>query len=284
MTLQFKRSLRLNVGGIEIEQRPGQIALQVDFSVQRGAGVKAKGPIPPPEIEPNNCEIAIWNLSPDSRGKLEGQSDVPVRLEVGYEDTISQIFFGNLRNVESTHVDGIRWMTRISGGDGEKQLAQAHVSRSFKVGTPYIQILIALGEALNLGTGGLLKTIPPIGVLSQTRRFHGPASTELQAFCNSIGYYWSIQDGEIQIAPNGLPARLGVGPLISPVTGLIGSPTVDSRGVVHGVALLKPDLVPGIVFAVASRFVTGAFIAQRTRHHGSNLAKEWYVDFEGVQF
>jgi len=294
MTFQFKRTFNLTVGSINVEQKLNATALRIQFAIERGAAIKDKGPIPPPTVEPNNAEVAVWNLSPADRNALEinqSESQViaalgasedregpPVRLEVGYGDDLTQIFFGNLRKIENLK-DGTDWITRISGGDSENKLAFAHVSESFKVGTPHALVLTKLSAALGLGNPA---TIPPIGALKQTRRFHGPAAEELQAFCASIGYYWSVQNGQVQIGPKGLPALPGVGPLISPLTGLIGRPRIDNRGNVFGTSLILPDLVPGAAFAVASDDVQGAYVTQKTRHYGDSHGNEWYVDFEGA--
>src|SRR5690349_10835990 len=50
--------------------------------------------------EPNTCEITVTNLSAHTRGQLPGKG-AKVVLQAGYEQTLSQIHFGDATLIES---------------------------------------------------------------------------------------------------------------------------------------------------------------------------------------
>jgi len=271
---QWKRSFRLDVGSIRVESTSGALALRVAFSVDRDK-----------TATPNNAEVAIWNLNPDHRAELEQAKNVTVRVEAGYQDQISQIFFGALRKAE-TIVEGPDYITRVSGGDGEDKLKFATISKTFAKGTSVRDVLFTLIDRLTIGRGNAdrlaLLSFENFGTkLEKPLTVAGPVVEELARFARSLGLEWSIQDGTFQIVKIGEPSNIGQGPKISPATGLIGSPRIDSEGKVQGRALILPDLLPGTRFRLESQATTGNFVCEKTRHFGDSRATEWYVDFLG---
>jgi hypothetical protein len=279
----FRRSFRLAVGekqfGSANELRP----LTFSFSVERDH-----------TRVPNNATVTVYNLAEDTRVSLEElrrtQGAVVVRLEAGYGDSIGQIFFGALRRVASWH-DGSTWVTEICGGDGEDKITTARISQTFVKGTPVSAVLKALVEALGVDPGGLTTAMATAALsgftaggtaLQKGLTMHGDAAAELESFCKSLGLRWSIQDGAFFAARVGEPALPGEGPLFSPETGLLGTPSVDKDGKVSGVVLLNSDLLPGKVFRVESERITGNFICERTHSHGTSTGQDWFTEFTGA--
>lgn len=214
---------------------------------------------------------------------------VVVRLEVGYGEHVGQIFFGVLRKVSSWK-EGGNWVTQISGGDAEKSITTAKISKTFVKGTPIAAVVKDLVGALGVGAGGLNNTLVALqtaGLLTggtaiqKALTFHGDAATALEQVMRSCGLEWSIQDGAFYAGAAGTPTFPGEGPVLTPETGLIGVPQIDKNGFVIGKALLSPDLLPGRVFRVESTRVTGNFIAEKTQHKGQSTGNEWYVEFVG---
>src|SRR5690242_9572387 len=113
---EFGRSLILEVGSKKIEVVAGSIALRVAFRVERDKS-----------SVPNSCELAVWNLNADSRAELEASEDQSARLQVGYQEKLSQIFFGVTRRVETTK-DGPDYITRLSVGDENNKVLNATVN------------------------------------------------------------------------------------------------------------------------------------------------------------
>lgn len=273
MTVQFKRSFILEIGSKKIESISGAISLRTAFSVERD-----KSP------EPNNAEVAVWNLSADSRASLEQeQKGVSVRLSVGYGEDPQQIFFGVLRHVRSLK-EKSDWITRAGAGDGEDKFQSRKINRTLPAGTPVVDVLKALASALDLGEGNIL-TLAPTFVgqkIGKALTLSGPVPEEMQFFCRSVGLEWSIQDGELLVLETGNPVRPTQGPLLSEATGLIGQPRLDADGKVVATALILPSLVPGIPFQIDSEQISGSFVAEKTKHYGDSMGQEWYVDVLGA--
>lgn len=272
---QFRRSYRLDVDKIRVESTSGSAALRIAFDVQRKHKVAS--------AEPNTVKVQIWNMNEAHRSALEALEDgVELRLEVGYQKKIGQIFFGTLSRVSSQHT-GKDWITEITGGDGKIKLRAATINRSFAAGAPLIDVVTAFVDALELKKGSLDLTATELGqrALSHGTTFSGPVAEEMSAFCRSEGFVWSIQDGEFTLSRLDEPVPDTRGPRIAPDTGLIGAPRIDSKGRVIGVALIQPDLVPGVPFRLESSRVTGDFVAEVTKHSGDSIGKEWFVEFAG---
>lgn len=312
----FRRSFRLTVGdkqfGSEDELRP----LSFSFGVQRDK-----------TFTPNNANVLIYNLSEDTRYELEqlsggfGQGSaavrakklsvttpkkpkkpkpgvaqapqdggVTVRIEAGYGTHIGQIFFGVLRKVSSWR-QGETWMTQISGGDGERSIATAKISRTFPKGTPLTSVVRELVKTLGVGDGGLSNTLTALEVggflaggrtLPRAITMHGDSATNLEQLMRSVGMSWSLQDGAFYAAPSGTATVPGQGPLLTPETGLLDSPQIDKFGKVTGKCLLNADLLPGRVFRIESTRVTGNFICEKTAHRGDSSGNDWMVEFVGA--
>jgi hypothetical protein len=312
----FRRSFRLTVADKQFGSADEIRPLAFSFQVQREKG-----------LTPNNANVVIYNLAEDTRATLEqlsggfGQGSalarkhtlssrtpkkrktpkagvaappadadgVVVRIEAGYGVNIGQIFFGVLRKVSSWR-QGPDWVTQISGGDAEKSLTTAKISRTFKTGTPLTAVVKALVGALGVGQGGLNNTLAALDVtgfltggrtLQHSLTVHGDAATELDQFMRSLGFEWSVQDGAFYAGPAGTPTFPGQGPLLTPDTGLVDVPQIDRNGKLVGKCLLTPDLLPGRVFRVESTRVTGNFICEKTQHKGTSDGQDWFVEFIG---
>src|SRR5262245_65402487 len=87
---QFGRVFIIEIGDLKLEMRPPAPALRVAFSIERDKT----------EI-PNNVELAIWNLAPATRARLEQQREMVCRVQAGYGDEPSQLFTGVVSRVES---------------------------------------------------------------------------------------------------------------------------------------------------------------------------------------
>jgi hypothetical protein len=214
---------------------------------------------------------------------------VPVRIEAGYGTHIGQIFFGVLRKASSWW-QAPEWITQISGGDGEKSIVTARISKTFVKGTPITSVVRELVATLGVGEGGLSNTLNALRVsgllnggqtLTKALTLHGDSATALEQVMRSCGFSWSIQDGVFYAGPDGVPTLPGQGPVFTPETGLLDV-QIDKNGKVTGKALLNADLLPGRVFRVESTKVTGDFLCTKTQHKGSSNGQDWEVHFIGA--
>lgn len=274
MTEFFNRAFRVEVGDREFSNAN---ALRFTFSVERDG-----------KLTPNACTVSLYNLAETTRHDLEAQTFIPVRVQVGYETGGGQIFLGGLRTAESTR-NGADWITEVRGGDGEKEILQARVAKTFAKGASYKVVLTALVDALGVKRGNLGSLEAPALLssgatsLAKALTVRGGVAEELEALTRSLGLEWSIQDGAFQVAASGQPAQTQ-SVVLSADSGLIGVPSVDKDGLVSGTALLIPDLLPGRTFRVESERVTGNLVCTKTVHSGDSESTEWYVHFTGKPY
>lgn len=212
---------------------------------------------------------------------------VVVRLEAGYGEHVGQLFFGVLRKVSSWR-QGADWLTQISGGDAEKSLTLAKISKTFVKGTPISAIVRELVGTLGVGPGSLNNTLATLDAtgflgggtkLDHALTLHGDSATALEQIMRGCGLEWHIADGAFYAGPAGTPTFPGQGPLLTPKTGLVDEPQIDKNGFVVGRALLNADLLPGRVIRVECTRVTGNFLVVKTQHKGLSTGKDWYCEF-----
>lgn len=208
------------------------------------------------ETTPNKAKIGIYNLSQDTRNLFE-KENVIVFLKAGYEGSLSTIFFGDL-NKGQHDSSGADIITNIECGDGELAIKNAIVNIGLKAGATNRQAISAAIEQLNL-TRGFSEDIPLKTYLNGFT-FSGRAEKLLTDLLKQVNLTWNIQDGElIIIGPSSVTTQDAV--LITPSTGLIGSPTKTPQGVEFS-CLLNPAIRPGRAIKLESKQFQGAFGSQ----------------------
>jgi hypothetical protein len=213
---------------------------------------------------------------------------VPVLVELGYVDGIHQVFLGDLRTV--THQkDGADWLTTIESGDGEVAKRIARVKVSTGPGVPIDVALRAVVKALGVDAGNAAKVISDLKAAGIAKLFtkrltiNGSAAEAMTNFCNSAGLQWSIQDGAVQIVGRG-EAVSPVAVKLSTATGMVGSPSVDPKGICSVTALLQPKLVVNGLVTIESRSVSGTFKISKVTWDFDTHAQPWYAQIEGKRY
>lgn len=270
MTILFGRAIEITVGTTKITE------LRMGFNVKRSL-----------RTEPNTAEVKIYNLSSETRSKLQAEK-VIMLIEAGYKETIAQLFKGEVREVK-TPQSGTDLITSIQGGDGEVQTRQSRVNLSFAKGTKVPDILSSLGNLLGLNVKKALEKLRngkirgSITELVNGFAASGRTMTEFERLVRSSGFEMSIQDGEVQILdlgkPNDLPAIS-----IDAQSGLIGVPEVGEKGRVKARSLLQPGMIPGRTLKITSEAaeLDGRFYRiQEVEHIGDTHGQDWYSDVEG---
>ena len=107
----------------------------------------------------------------------------------------------------------------------------------------------------------------------------GSAASELTALTRSAGLEWSIQDGAFQFLDRNKSLD-SFAIVLSPETGLVGSPSVSNKGIVSGVSLIIKDMIPGRQIDVQARFVRGRARLEKTRHIGDTHGDDWHIQWE----
>ncbi len=262
----FLRSAKLTIDTVKIE------GLAISFNVKRTASVSA-----------NKATITVRNLNRAHRSQLEQLKKAAVRLEAGYQDATSLIFSGDLRTTTSTR-DGSDIVTTCTSGDGENAIRSSRVNISVAKGSPVDKVFSQLAKAIGCDVGNLQQLLAGSitlrsgsSVFAEGTVISGNAARELTNLCRSTGFQWSIQNGKLQILAVGTALR-GEAIKLSTDTGLVGSPTVDTKGVAKATMLMAPDVFPGRAVVLDSERLKGQYRIESTEHKGDTHGQDWYID------
>lgn len=222
----------------------------------------------------NKAEIRIYNLTSNTRGLAENPKNI-IELFAGYGKEPKLLFRGNASRVISS-VGGPDSVTTFEIGDGLKSFQNSRVDVSFKQGTPAKDIFQTLTNAMGLAKGEQ-KDIPQKsfpGGLSLS----GPVRDHMNYLTDKLDLEWSIQNGAVQILPKGKSTSQAAF-LLSPETGLIGSPNKKDKGL-EVVSLLQPEINPGRIVEIQSKFVKGQFRVEKVSHEGDTADTGWFTRIE----
>jgi len=278
-TLLFSRVCSVNIGGVRVVHQGGTGPRMV-FRVVKTL-----------KKEPNTCEVRVYNLALATRTQMQRVA-VPVILTAGYPGNEAVIFSGDARTVDHVR-EGSDWITKARCGDGERAYAWTQVSESFAPGTAIATILRHLARAMGLRSGNLDAVISSGGFRGALTQFahgyvvHGKASIELTTLLRTCGCTWSSQNGALQIQRGATPVP-GQVPLLTPTTGLVGSPehaAPDRKGQVSLLktkSLLQPSLVCGGAVEIRSQSIAPRqFRIESLEITGDTASLNWYSQIEG---
>jgi hypothetical protein len=259
----FDRSYSLTVGDRELSE------LAFSFQVQKSL-----------KPEPNTCEIKIYNLAPETRQKFESATANAVRIEAGYGGDNSQIYLGEVRAAWTT-IEGADVVTTLSTGDSEKEIQTARINVSIGAKAPADVALRALVRALGVKSGNVEHAVRVLqtkgvaaGLFPSGTVLSGQVHREMTDFCRSANLEWSVQDGAIQILDKG-KALEGKAVVLASDTGLYGSPTVDSKGIVTARCALIPELRPGVKVVLDAIGVKGGYRVHTCEYVGDTWGDSW---------
>jgi hypothetical protein len=264
-------------GGLKVSD------LRIKFSVKKDDGK-----------DTNSASIDIFNLSPESR-KLIDDIDELVFLSAGYRDGNGEesVFIGNISNI--THLrEPPEIVTRIEAQDGAKEILEKKTALSFDAGISGREVLRKALQAFSIPNN--------LNILSFTDKsyahgfsFSGSASKALDKITKFLDLEWSIQSNEIRIIPfdgnDGSRAAL-----ISPLTGMIGSPQEHKFSELKAKgksktnkkpgwkveSLLQPKIVPGGKVYLESREIpkNSLFTVVNVKHTGDTHSGDWKTVME----
>lgn len=185
----------------------GTNELHIQFSVEKSD-----------VASPNTAKISIWNLNPAHKAALE-EKDCIVTLNAGYRGNTPMVLTGTVTNVV-TENDGADQKTTIDVLDGRKELRDSYVTLGYLQSTDSKLILQdaagQMGLPITFSPGASFKPL-------ESYSYVGLAKNVLDKVCASNNLTWTIQNGVIQVTKPNEPIST-VAHLISPQTGLIGSP------------------------------------------------------------
>lgn len=238
------------------------------------------------EPTPNGATIDVFNLADNTRVEFQ-KKPLRVRLDVGYarQAQLSRLIEGDLMFSGGDRKDG-NVITSFTVGDGERSYVEARVSRSLTSG---VNIKSVIGEiASSMGLKLPTSVADATALLKQYSggaTLHGPSRDQMTKALRGTGYGWSIQDGALQILRD-TDTRAGFAEIVSPSTGLVGSPEygasheANKPPVLKFKVVLRPGLVPGGRVKVESAEVNGFFRLTKIIHTGDFRDNDWYSECE----
>lgn len=291
-----ERVWRISVAGAEM---PSNISCAFDIQKSKRAE------------DPNSCKLMIWNLAPSTRDAISGLSldvkknskgtgkgsfkqvgvqsgNIRVEIEAGYKSVgTSLLFRGDLRTA-SHERQGPDIITTIWGEDGGGSVLASRVQASFPPGTPMESVARFCAARMGVGAGNLEAVfngglpgvnIPGSLVFDEGTILSGAAVDELRGLLRSLNVGFSIQDGVIQCRTSRgyIPTTRVV---LSPTSGLVGSPVREAIGFIKATCLIQPGLfVDGRVRFQTADFQEDCVIAN-CDYAGETFGQPWYAHIQ----
>lgn len=279
MTALFRRVVNVTVAPTGSGGTLGVIEKEMGFDLSNLDCVfRAKKSL---KAEPNTCQIKIYGLSRETRRVLETPKKLVLRLEAGYPDAVAQIFLGEVRSAHS-YREGAEMVTEIDTGDSERDLQSTRLSLSIGAKVPTSIALMQIAKSFkNVGLGNVAIVAGNLAVkgsvvFGKGTALSGPSERLMTDICRSADLEWSIQDGVFQVLDRGKALNTKAVRL-APDTGLVGSPTVDHKGIVSATALIQPDLRPGQKVEFDSISFKGGYRIEHCEYSGDVSGTDWYV-------
>lgn len=279
---QWLRKVRVTFlgGGSGFQVNPGELndhELKVAFNISKGISGSS-----------NTAEIKIWNLSENHRNSVGKELD-DVMVEAGYipptgSGNVGIIFLGQIRDVEHTR-EGPDIVTTLSCGEGDKAFRKATISKTYPKGTPVKDVVEGIYEQFEKQgiKKGEWKFPENMEDFKRPYSMCGACSREMNTIGRGKGFYWSIQNGTMEVIPGDghLPGVV----LLSPTSGLIGTPTITDNGV-KAQALLNPEIRPNRTVKIESEVLEmngedGIYRVSQIEYSGDNRGGSFQVDIHG---
>lgn len=251
--------------------QPGQLyeGLRTEFDITK---TSASGS--------NKAKIKLWNLNAESRKNfVKGKQ---LTLRAGYVGLIETLFLGNIVRVNIDQ-KGSDIAVEFECGDGEQQLYNNFINKSYPPGATNVQVIQDLVKALGLTVGtisGLVSKSFNSGFVAS-----GGIKDILDRELRKIGCEWSVQNGVVQVLPVGSTTGESA-ILVSKETGLIGVPTPGNGGdgIVTFESLLNPRILPGVSVSLVSQQFNGIYKVRQGQYQGDSSSNDkWKVICECTQ-
>lgn len=264
-------SISINAGGINLHD------LKIGFSISKSISSSQ-----------NTATIEIWNLAEKSRNALGKELD-DVTLEAGYMPpggggNVGIIFKGQIRDVEHTR-SGADIITKLSCGEGDKAFRGATIAKTYPKGTKVetvVEDIYAELEAKGIDRGEwkFPDELPPF---KRPYTVCGGCKRELDNIGRGRDFYWSVQNGTMEIIPG--DGYIGDVVVLSPQTGLIDVPTITDNGV-KAKALLNPEIRPNRRVQIKSEVLemnaeNGEYRVSECTYAGDNRDGDFTVSITG---
>lgn len=266
-------TLLINEGGINLHD------IKIEFDIKKSISSTA-----------NAGRISIYNLSEAHRNAMGKELD-DLTLEAGYTppdggDNVGVIFKGQMRDVQHYRRDA-DIITELTCGEGDKAYRRSTISKTYKAGTKVSEVIDDIQAELEKEgvTRGEVKLPDEVKGKTFKRPYTvcGGCKRELDTLSRGYDFYWSVQNGTLEIIPGS--GYIGQIVLISPETGMIDTPTITDNGVKVS-ALLNPEVRPNRRVRVESQVLEmnaadGEYRVSEVSYSGDNRNGDFRIDIVG---
>lgn len=231
----------------------------------------------------NKAVIKLYNLSDETRRGFEAP-DLRVRLRAGYDGIAQLLFQGSIgkRGVLTTReadtlITTLECTDQIPPAAGS---ARTRFNWHFEGGVTSTTVLQTLLNSTGLPLDFIDPALP-VQTYKYGVTFLGTVEDALDRLTRPVGALWSIQDGALQVTlRGGVTDDLAV--LLTPQTGLIGTPTRTDKGI-DARSLLIPQIHMGGTVRIESEFITGFYRVRNLKHEGDLRGDTWYTSIESKE-
>lgn len=229
------------------------------------------------DSKPNKSNVQVFNLTKETRTLAEKKGQVFI-LSAGYETTEEVLFSGDVARI-ITELESSDYVTTFEAGDGEKAFQTARLDKSFQEGVDIKDVFSELITSLG-------KTVKDISSIKSSKIINGISltglsRTHLDDLTKRFGLEWSIQDGAVQILEKNKSTKESA-IVLTVDSGLIGIPKRKEDGSIDIVSLLQPQIKPGRIIRLESKFISGDFVCRKVIHSGDTHGQDWYSQIEAI--
>lgn len=265
MTTQFKRVVRVIVGPPGQEGRVIE-GLRISFEV-----IKADG------FAINSAKVKIYNASDDTIAVMSTR-DASIQVFAGYREQVGLIFLGTVTRVTASR-QGADRVIEVESADGFANIgkpAALTIKGGASLKDAFGPLAGIAGQALDFAGVNPDEAIPaPRGVT-----LSGPVYGQINRIARLNRLDWTVEDDRIVIVRRGESTQLPA-LVITPDTGLIGSPKPGEARRVEVKMLLNPGARLRRIIQLESRDISGWFLIRRIKHVGdSGFASDFYTELE----
>ena len=194
------------------------------------------------DSKPSTAKIVIFNLSENTQN-LFSDEIAGIEFYAGYGTDLNMLFRGTWHKDVSViqHIpNGVDVETRIETGDGVRELQDTVFFQSYTRGTLITSIIKDIANSFGMP---VVMDFEDETKLLAARSFASKSALALDEICEDFLLTWSIQYGVVEILEAfSAPTRNAYVVRLSSTSGLIGTPTITSKGLT-----VKSMIVPGIM-------------------------------------
>ncbi len=232
------------------------------------------------KIEANSGIVSIFNLSDDTRAKIDNSKFI--RVWIGYENSenLAVVLFSEISKIQHSK-NALDIVTTISCTDGKTVLNDMYISKSYANKTSKKIIL----EDILKDTG--LKILNP-KILSKLEgqenygtSVNGCVKDIISDLIKDTDLKVSIQNNSVLV--DSFASTIGQKFLISEYSGMIGTPTLNGD-IATVECVIFSDLNIACQVELYSRFVSGIFKIKNLKILGSNFGNDWKMQLECERF